>query len=144
LIEVRFAALPRWIRDFVPLVIWMALIFLLSSRSTLLEIESQLGDKLVFKSSHIVAYAVLTWLCWRALSSARHTDWPLLATAFALAVLYGISDEIHQLFVPGRHGRLADVFFDAGGALLMILLLRWLAWLRRFPESLALSLGPKG
>jgi VanZ family protein len=144
LIEVHFAALPRWIRDFVPLVIWMALIFLLSSRSTLLEIESQVGERLVFKSSHIVAYAVLTWLCWRALSSPRHTDWPLLATVFALAVLYGISDEFHQLFVPGRHGRLADVFFDAGGALLMILLLRWLAWLRRFPESLVLSLGPKG
>jgi hypothetical protein len=41
-------------------------------------------------------------------------------------------DEIHQLFVPGRHkppGRR----FDAGGALAMILLIRRIKWLRTFP-----------
>lgn len=135
----RFAALPRWMRDFTPLVLWLALIFVLSSRSGLVEIESLAAERIVFKSSHVVVYALLAWLCWRALSAQRRTDWPVLSAAFVLTVAYGISDEIHQLFVPGRHGRLADVLFDASGALLMILLLRWLAWLRTFPESLPFS-----
>lgn len=36
-------------------------------------------------------------------------------TAFALAVLYACSDEIHQLFIDGRAGQVADVLVDALG-----------------------------
>jgi VanZ family protein len=128
--------LPRWLRDFAPLIFWMALIFFLSDQPILLEIENEAGEKFFYKSAHIVAYAVLAWFWWRALSPRRQTTWPVLLAAFGLSVFYGITDEIHQLFVPGRHGRLADVLFDAGGALLMILLLRWFNWLRHFPEAI--------
>ena len=38
----------------------------------------------------------------------------------ALCVLYASSDEIHQLFVPGRACRLTDVFIDSAGAMLGI------------------------
>jgi VanZ family protein len=82
-----------------------------------------------------VAYAVLAWLWWRALAPQRQISGPVLSLVFVLTVLYGISDEIHQLFVPGRHGRVADVLFDTSGTLLMILLLRWFKWLRFFPET---------
>jgi VanZ family protein len=61
--------------------------------------------------------------------------------ALVLTTLYGVSDEFHQSFVSGRHGRLADVFFDAGGALAMILLIRRLKWLRFWPDSLSFSLS---
>lgn len=37
-------------------------------------------------------------------------------TAFAVAVLYACSDEIHQLFIDGRAGQVADVLVDASGA----------------------------
>jgi hypothetical protein len=40
----------------------------------------------------------------------------LLGTA--MAVLYGISDEIHQYFVPGRHYSLSDIGADAVGAMI--------------------------
>jgi VanZ family protein len=60
--------------------------------------------------------------------------------AFVLTTLYGITDEIHQLYVPGRHGQPADVLFDAAGALAMILLIRRIAWLRTMPEALNLPL----
>jgi VanZ family protein len=128
--------LPRWLRDFAPLVIWMVLIFALSHRSVLVVIENDAGEKTFYKSAHMVAYAMLMWLWWRALSPQREARWLLLLPALGLTILYGISDEIHQLFVPGRYGRIADVLFDTGGALLMLLLLRQLKWLRTVPERL--------
>lgn len=134
-----FRNLPRWLRDFVPLVFWLALIFFLSSQSRLVEIESEIGDKFFFKGAHIATYAVLMWLWWRALSASRQNQWPTLLAALGLTVLYGISDEIHQSYVPGRHAQAADVLFDTSGALLMLLLLRRLKWLRFFPEKLGLS-----
>ena len=132
----RFAQLPRWLRDFAPLILCMGLIFWLSSRSILVTIDDPANEKLFFKSSHVIAYAALAWLWWRTLSARRLINWPILAMTLTFTILYGISDEIHQLFVPGRHGRVADVLFDASGALLMVLLLRRITWLRSFPENL--------
>lgn len=131
--------LPRWFRDIVPLIVWMGLIFLLSSQSVLVQIHSKVGEKFFYKGSHMITYAILTWLWWRALTSQRRVTWSILLAAFTLTVLYGISDEIHQLFVPGRHSQVADVLFDAGGALTMILIIRRVRWLRLFPETFSLS-----
>ncbi|MCK6625471.1 MAG: VanZ family protein [Anaerolineae bacterium] len=127
---------PRWLRDFLPLVVWMAVIFLLSAQPTLIKIEDEAGEKLVYKTAHMLAYAGLAWLWWRALAPQRQVSWRDLLLAFGLATLYGVTDEIHQRFVPGRHGRLADVFFDAAGAWAMILLIRQVKWLRTWPDSL--------
>jgi VanZ family protein len=121
----RFYVLPRWLRDIAPLILWMAFIFILSSRSTLLEIESGTGEKLFNKSAHVIVYGILAWLWWRALTLQRQITWPILLTALTLTVLYGISDEYHQSFVPGRHSRVSDVLFDASGALAMILFIRY-------------------
>ncbi len=129
---------PRWLRDFLPLIIWMAVIFAFSSRSTLVKIENEAGEKIVYKMGHMLAYAGLAWLWWRALAPHRQVRWPDLLLAFGLTVLYGVSDEIHQRFVPGRHGQPADVFFDAAGAWAMILLIRQVKWLRTWPDSFSL------
>ena len=128
--------LPRWLRDFVPLILLMVLIFALSSRTGLIKIDNQFGEKLVFKGAHVIVYAALAWLWWRTLSAQRQVTWVLLFLAWFLTTLYGVSDEFHQTFVPGRHGKVSDVLFDASGALTMILLLRHLTWLRFFPERL--------
>ena len=125
-----YFALPRWLRDFIPLVLWMALIFVLSSQSDLVNIENDASEKLFYKISHLLAYAALAWLWWRALAPQRQTSWPVLSVALLLTVLYAISDEVHQSFVPGRHPALYDVLFDTGGALAMILLIRYSGHLR--------------
>lgn len=133
----RLNYLPRWLRDIVPLVLWLGLIFFLSNQPTLLDVEEELGsvgERIFYKSAHVLAYAVLAWLWWRALSPGRQLTPASLWAAFVLTTLYGVSDEFHQSFVPGRHARLADVFFDASGSLGMILLLRRVKWLRTFPE----------
>lgn len=132
LLKFRIDAPPRWLRDIVPLICWMALIFALSSRSALIEIDNPVSDRLVFKGAHVIVYAFLAWLWWRALSPRRWVSWPILFAAWFLTTLYGVSDEIHQSFVPGRHARVADVFFDAAGALAMVIVLRRAAWVRFF------------
>ena len=38
-----------------------------------------------------------------------------IVLAIVLAIVYGISDELHQLFVPGRAGALSDVFINSVG-----------------------------
>jgi VanZ family protein len=115
----------------------MGLIFWFSSQSVLIDFDGQATQKIAHKSAHVVVYAALAWLWWRALAPERRFTWPVLLSALLLTILYGISDEIHQRFVPGRHGRVADVLFDAAGGLAMILLIRRLSWLRTFPFSLA-------
>lgn len=46
-----------------------------------------------------------------------------------IAVLYAASDEIHQLFVPGRSGQLSDVILDSAGALAGVAAFTVLCWL---------------
>ena len=132
------ARLPRWVRDIAPLLFWMGLIFFLSDQPTLIVIEDEVSEKTVYKLAHVLAYAGLAWLWWRALSPNRQATWTVLGVAVGLATLYGISDEFHQLFVPGRHAQSADVLFDMAGALAMALLLRCFQWPRLFPERLRL------
>ncbi len=134
--KLNLAVMPRWLRDYLPLVIWMVLIFALSHRSVLIDLENDASEITLYKSAHIFAYAILAWFWWRALSPERGVDWAVLFAALGLSALYGISDEVHQLFVPGRHGRVADVLFDASGALVMVLLLRQFKWLRDIPEAI--------
>ena len=136
----RLDKLPRWLRDITPLLFWLALIFVLSDQPVLIVIKDEVQEKFFYKVAHVIAYAVLAWLWWRALAPQRQFGWPILSAALTLTILYGISDEIHQLFVPGRHAQLSDVLFDTSGALAMILFVRQVSWLRAFPENLPVHL----
>jgi len=116
--------LARWILDYLPLLFWMGLIFFLSAQSQLVKFERPLSAILFFKTAHVVTYAILAFLWWRALSAKRAITWRVLLSAWLLTTLYGLTDEIHQSYVPGRTARFADVLFDASGALAMILMIR--------------------
>jgi len=119
-----------------PVLVWMAVIFWFSAQSDLPHAPGGLLDFIIKKMAHATVYAVLTALVWRALhrrgtdSSTRQTKWPvptrIRAYNFALPLLYAISDEWHQVFVPGRHARPFDVLVDTSGILLALLLIeRW-------------------
>ncbi|MCX5714097.1 MAG: VanZ family protein [Candidatus Omnitrophica bacterium] len=69
---------------------------------------------------HLASYAILTLLFSRALAkSAIGIKGPvLLILAIAFGLLYGASDELHQLFVPGRSCSAGDLLVDGIGSLL--------------------------
>lgn len=72
--------------------------------------------------SHPLEYAGLTVLIVRALNEGldRPIPWRLHFGAVALAVVFAVSDEIHQLHVPRRTASLKDVLSDALGATLAV------------------------
>lgn len=90
------------------------------------------------KLAHATIYLVLGLLTSNALYltalCAAKKPLPSLgrsACGFAIAVVYAISDEFHQFFVPGRSCELRDVLIDSSGALagtLLYLLLFSLLW----------------
>jgi len=104
-----------------PAVGYSALIFALSSFS--LDIE-ELRPVFTFdKLLHLVEYYILGYLLMRAFITS---DVPFLAASpVAAAILvgsaYGLSDELHQVFVPGRDSSLLDFLFDAAGVALAAL-----------------------
>lgn len=101
-----------------PAFCWMTVIFLLSSRQRISVSEEYVVNFLIFKSLHIIEYAILFFLYVRGLRyPAGIAPWRYTA-AFVLTVVYAISDEVHQTLVPTREGALRDVIIDAIGALL--------------------------
>jgi VanZ family protein len=94
-----------------PVLAWAALIFALSSIPSL---SSGLGtwDLVLRKLAHVAEYVVLGVLLARALER----EWP----ALLVGVAYAVTDEVHQLFVPGRAGSPLDVAVDALGVALGI------------------------
>jgi len=105
-----------------PPLAWMAVIFWFSAQPQLPQAPGPFWDILIKKGAHMAEYAILVVLWWRALST-RVKRFSPLGLAWGLAVLYAISDEYHQTFVPGRHGRALDVIIDTAGATLAVLIL---------------------
>jgi VanZ family protein len=108
----------RWL----PALLWMAWIFYWSGQSV-----TPAPSTLLSKLAHVLGYAVLALLLMLALLA-----WPRRAVlAWAIAGLYGVSDEIHQGFTPGRHPAMTDVLLDGAGALAALLALHGLLLLVR-------------
>lgn len=61
-----------------------------------------------------------------------------ITLAWALATFYASTDEVHQIFVPGRAGMVTDVLLDSAGALTGILLC-WLLFFRVKPPASAVE-----
>jgi VanZ family protein len=96
---------------------WAAVIFVLSSipGSAFPDVPGRYTDKLV----HIALYGVLGLLVGRALAATTALGAPArVALACALATIYGITDELHQLLTPRRSCDWHDVVADAIGGLL--------------------------
>lgn len=113
-----------------PVFIQMGLIFYFSHQPG----GSPALEKFPFSTviGHFGGYALLAFLLYRALDrSPERPDIMAARNAVLLAVLYGISDELHQLFVPGRNPSILDLGVDALGALAAVLLYRFLAAARR-------------
>lgn len=96
-----------------PVALYMALIFWASSLSSPPS-PAQVSDKV----QHFAAYAGLALVSLRATAGGRVRGLTLAAAvaAWVLAAAYGVTDEWHQAFVPGRTSDVADVAADWLGA----------------------------
>lgn len=140
----------------VPVLIWMALIFTASQDNESYQHSSRIiapllhwlfpsmpnarVDLLVFiarKCAHLTEYAILGLLVWRAVrkpSKSKRRPWSWNEAGFAVlfVALYAASDEIHQLFIPTRYATVHDVIIDTTGAMLGLFLLwgfgHWRKW----------------
>jgi VanZ family protein len=124
------ASEPAPLGEWIPVLLWGALIFTLSTSAFSAANTAKVIDPLlrwsipgitaatvevchmlVRKSAHFTEYGILFWLLIRGPMKDR----PYLA--LLLCVLYAFSDEGHQIFVPGRTASIYDVALDSTGAL---------------------------
>jgi VanZ family protein len=107
-----------FIKYWLPVYLFAALIFFLSSLPKLPEppLELPFLDKI----GHLLEYALFGYLLKRGFSNSprtklsSHSSFLVVVTAF----LYGVSDEVHQIFVPTRNPEVLDLLFDGTGAFL--------------------------
>jgi len=76
----------------------------------------------VRKTAHFCAYALLGVLFFTAYSGHFEKLSFLAPLSLITTALYAASDELHQRFVSGRSGEIADVLLDSSGAVMGILL----------------------
>lgn len=107
----------RW-RFWLPAIAVMAVIFVLSSQSGLRVSEDPDVDRPFRVTGHLLAFATLAACLLLAFSRGQRPRARDAVMAYGLTLLFALSDEWHQSFVPGRSGRLDDVVTDAIGALL--------------------------
>jgi VanZ family protein len=118
------------LREWIPVLVWGAVIFTLSTSAfsainTVKVIDPiirflipglsaasvDVCHMLIRKAAHFTEYGILFWLLIRGPMVRR----PYLA--LMLCVVYALTDEGHQVFVPGRTASLYDVALDSSGAL---------------------------
>lgn len=133
----------RKIISYTAVILWMILIFNLSSQVA--EQSNQLStgiteiivkiverivpqvdvdiyklNNMVRKSIHFFVYLILGLLIINALRASVVYGHRSIVLSLLICVLYAISDEVHQLFVPSRGGQVEDVLIDSAGVIVGI------------------------
>ncbi len=143
-------SLPSLLRYWLPVVLWLMLIFSMSTglgstRQTsriigpiLRWFNPSIPDEtirniqlVIRKTAHVTEYAVLAALLLRALRRTppgSRAPWnPRLAQlALVLTAFVAFSDDWHQSYVPGREGAVRDVLFDTMGGIIGLAAFRWI------------------
>lgn len=76
------------------------------------------SQNIVRKLAHFSIYTILGMLASIAVAYHSKKNLYRLLFPFVIGILYAVSDEIHQLFVPGRSGQISDVIIDSLGVIL--------------------------
>ncbi|MGB4438210.1 MAG: VanZ family protein [Sedimentibacter sp.] len=145
--------------SWIPAVIWMIVIFTLSAQPAVssnnlsksvtkiiveiigkivpLQVEMSTVNDLVSQFNHFVrkfahffAYMILELLIVNALVKSGIKGSKVFMFSITICFIYASSDEIHQLFVPGRGCQFKDVMIDIVGALAGILLYRIILYIK--------------
>jgi VanZ family protein len=120
----KFLRKNRFLR-WVAVAAWMGLIFYLSAQPRLPNVMPPGLPPIQDVVGHFTVYAVLWWAL-RGAGIRRTFLWALAAT-----VLYSLTDEFHQSFVPNRHPDGFDLATDFAGAVVALLIVKWVCGRRR-------------
>ena len=102
----------------------MGAIFFMSSQKSIVITTNATTSFVTFKTLHVCEYAFLFFLLYRAIQSHHLQKYITAPLAFGTAILYSLTDEFHQLFIPTRQGRLRDILFDIVGMLVMYTIIK--------------------
>jgi len=121
---------PRLARAFGPPLLLMGLIFVLSSIPGQVE-DGVLGmftklDPQWQNLLHIPLFGGLQFLWLRAFGRIGQVGGKAWLVCLGITLGYGVLDELHQLFVPGRYASLLDMLLNALGAVLATMGFWWL------------------
>lgn len=111
----------------------MAVIFFFSSlHGNANQLEPTFLYYIERKGAHVLEYAVLMFLAMRFIRAffPMQSFKKILLWAAIFSVLYGVSDEIHQSFVPYRGAKASDVLIDGAGIMLAIALIFFVSRIR--------------
>ncbi len=117
-----------------PVLLWMGVIFTFSSFQAVQAAEVHWVDFVIKKSAHVVEYAILWGLTFRALLNTSHLGKTKAGlVSLLMVVIYATTDEYHQTWIPSRTGRARDVLIDTTGASLAFVWFNrgWIAKLKR-------------
>lgn len=121
---------------------WMCFIFYMSNKPAevsngqsdfVLNLLSSIGLNLnsvfgnfsitiIRKGAHITEYLILFLLLYNYLKD-YFINKKLYIICFIIVIIYACTDEFHQLFIPGRAGKITDVIIDSTGAMIGILIM---------------------
>jgi len=98
-----------------PVILYSGIIFYVSSMP---DVKTPLQGIQFDKFLHILVYVPFGFLLARGICNARGSvsRGMLLGTVLMVSFLYGLSDEIHQSFVPGRNAGIIDIIADTVGS----------------------------
>ena len=99
---------------------WMLFIFVLSAQSSFPVSLSQSGYDVVSSFAHLGLYLILAVLVVEAAAASNIDRRRSLLLALLLCGLYGLFDEYHQSFVPGREMGLSDWLLDISAAFVVV------------------------
>jgi VanZ family protein len=118
----------RYIRKFtvfvvkywIPFILWAVVIYSFSSNPTVKTSEIHWEDFVVKKTAHVVEYFIFSLLLYRGLINSKVRSEKAIVIAIIGTFIYGLTDEWHQFFTPGREPRLRDVLIDTSGSLFFV------------------------
>ena len=117
----------RFIRYWLPAVFWMGVIFYFSSKSRVTVSDQETVNFIVFKTLHMIEYAMLYFLLFRGFYSIKNKKLLLperFLYPFILAMFYAATDEFHQTFSSHREGTPRDVIIDTIGITVMYIYIK--------------------
>lgn len=100
-------------------------------------------DHFVRKTAHATEYAVLGMCVAFHVIVLGMTGKKRFFLAYFITTAYAITDEVHQLFVPGRSGQVTDVCIDSFGALIGVTILCLIANYVKKRNSFKMNEVPK-